>query len=84
MLECSWMLTEFERARVEQFKQSTKDKLRGLRCPDHHQQPRLHFHGAALREITISISGCCEKLMGLANSRIAFAPATESQIRKPA
>jgi hypothetical protein len=78
------MLADFDRARAEQFKQSTKDKLRGLRCPDHHHPPRLHFQGASLREITISMSGCCEKLMELANARIAGAPATEAGIRKPA
>jgi 5'-3' exonuclease len=78
------MLADFDGARAEQFKQSTKDKLRGLRCPDHHQPPRLHFQGALLREITISMSGCCEKLMELANARIASAPATAGGLRKPA
>jgi hypothetical protein len=84
MLKCSWMLTDFDGVRVEQFKQSTKDKLRGLRCPDHHQPPRLHFQGASLRDITISISGCCDKLMQLANARIAMAATAEGDIRKPA
>ncbi|MGB6942522.1 MAG: hypothetical protein WBE37_09025 [Bryobacteraceae bacterium] len=78
------MLADFDGARAEQFKQSTKDKLRGLRCPDHHQPPRLHFQGTALREITISMSGCCEKLMELANARIASAPAAVGDLRKPA
>jgi hypothetical protein len=78
------MLADFDSARVEQFKQSTKEKLRGLRCPDHHHPPRLHFSGAFLREIDISMSGCCEKLMELANARIALAPAVEAYIRKPA
>lgn len=75
---------DFDRARVEQFKQSTKDRLRGLRCPDHHQPPRLHFQGTSLRDTTISMSGCCEKLMALANARIALASAPEADIRKPA
>jgi len=70
MLECSWV-TDFESMRVERFKQSTKEKLRGLRCPDHRQTPRLHFSGRSLRDIDISMSGCCEKLMELANARIA-------------
>jgi len=84
MLECLWMLKDFDSARLEQFKQSTKDKLRGVRCPDHHQPPRLHFQGVSLRDITISLSGCCEKLMELANARIALAAAAEGDIRKPA
>ena len=78
------MLADFDGARAEQFKQSTKDKLRGLRCPDHHQPPRLHFQGSSLREINISMSGCCEKLMELANARIASAPAAAGDLRKPA
>ena len=83
MLECS-SVKDFDSARVERFKQSTKEKLRGLRCPDHHQPPRLQFSGISLRDITISMSGCCEKLMELANARIASTPATEADLRKPA
>jgi hypothetical protein len=78
------MLANFDSARVEQFKQSTKNKLRGVRCPDHHQPPRLHFQGDSLSDITISMSGCCEKLMELANARISSPASTEADIRKPA
>jgi hypothetical protein len=83
MLECS-QVTDFARTRVETFKQETKEKLRGLRCPEHHQPPRLHFSGHSLREITISMSGCCEKLMALANARIASPAPAETALRKPA
>jgi hypothetical protein len=79
-----FVVTDFDSVRVERLKQATKDKLRGLRCPDHHQPPRLHFSGNGLRDIDISMSGCCEKLMALANARIASAPAQEADIRKPA
>jgi len=71
-----------DRMRVEQFKQTTRDKLHGVRCPEHHQPPRLHFHGDSLREITITLSGCCARLMELANARIAASEPTE--MRKPA
>jgi hypothetical protein len=77
-------VADFDTLRVERFKQLTKEKLRGLRCPDHHQPPRLHFSGSSLRDIDVSLSGCCEKLMQLANTRIALAPAAEADIRKPA
>lgn len=77
-------MADFDTLRVERFKQLTKEKLRGLRCPDHHQPPRLHFSGSSLRDIDVSLSGCCEKLMQLANARIALAPAAEADIRKPA
>jgi hypothetical protein len=57
--------------RVEEFKENTARKIRDLRCPDHHQAPRLRFQGATLRDINIQLSGCCEKLISLANEKIA-------------
>jgi hypothetical protein len=59
------------RDRLEEFKEETARKLRDLRCPDHQQAPRLRFHGGCLRNISIQMSGCCEKLIALANQRIA-------------
>lgn len=82
MLKCS-LVADFDSTRVERFKQMTKEKLRGVRCPYHHQPPRLHFAGATLHDITISLSGCCEKLMAVANARIASA-GLDVEIRKPA
>ena len=64
------VLQDFDRLRVERFKQATESKLRGVRCPDHHQSPRIRFHGKALRDISISLSGCCPKVMEIANARI--------------
>jgi hypothetical protein len=68
------VFTDFDRQGVERFKQATEDKLRNVRCPDHHRPPRLRFHGSSLRDITISLSGCCSKIMDLANARIGSAP----------
>jgi len=56
---------------VEDFKDRTARKLRDLRCPDHRQSPRLRFHGASLRDISIQMSACCDKLIALANQKIA-------------
>ena len=58
-------------AAVREFKESTGRKLSAVRCPDHRQAPRLQFHGATLRDITIQMSGCCGKLIGMANKAIA-------------
>jgi hypothetical protein len=77
-------VTDFDKLRVERFKQATREKLRGVRCPDHRQPPRLHFSGNSLRDIAISLSGCCEKLMKAANARIASVAAAETGIKKPA
>jgi hypothetical protein len=65
------VVTDFDKLRVERFKQATEDKLRDVRCPEHHQPPRVRFNGTSLRDITVSLSGCCAKVMELANARIA-------------
>ena len=67
------VLSDFDRIRVERFKQSTEDKLRDVRCPEHNQPPRLRFQGSTLRDISISLSGCCGKVMDIANARIGSA-----------
>ena len=64
------VLQDFDRIRVERFKQATEEKLRDVRCPEHNQAPRLRFQGESLREISISLSGCCDKVMQLANAKI--------------
>ena len=64
------VVTDFDKLRVERFKQATEEKLRDIRCPEHHQPPRLRFHGTSLRDITISLSGCCYRVMEIANARI--------------
>jgi len=56
---------------VDQFKEHTASKLRDLRCPDHHQPPRLNFQGSSLKNINIQLTACCAKLITLANRRIA-------------
>lgn len=56
---------------VERFKHATEEKLRDVRCPEHHLPPRLRFHGHSLRDISISLSGCCSKVMEIANARIS-------------
>ena len=56
---------------VQEFKQNTARKLEGIRCPDHRQPPRLKFNGTTLRDITIQMSGCCARLIELANRAIA-------------
>ena len=56
---------------IDEFKQSTARKLETVRCPDHRQSPRLKFHGATLRDVTVQMSGCCSKLLELANKAIA-------------
>jgi hypothetical protein len=56
---------------IEEFKEQTARKVRDLLCPDHRQPPRLRFHGTSLRDVSIQMSGCCSKLIELANLKIA-------------
>ena len=63
------MLTAIET--IDEFKEQTAKKLRDLRCPDHHQAPRIRFSGSSLRDVSIQLSGCCAKLITLANQAIA-------------
>ena len=56
---------------VEEFKARTLRKLEDVRCPDHKQPPRLRFQGSTLRDVSIQLSACCEKLAALANQKIA-------------
>jgi len=76
------VLTDFDRAGVERFKQTTEDKLRDVRCPEHNQPPRVRFQGSSLRDISVSLSGCCSRVMELANAKIGSAwpnPAESAQ-----
>ena len=58
-------------ATVEQFKEQTACKLEHVRCPQHRQPPRLKFQGMTLRDVSVQMSGCCAKLLELANRAIA-------------
>ena len=57
---------------MEEFKQHTARKLSDVRCPDHKQSPRLNFRGSTLRDVTIQVSACCDKLSAMANERLAL------------
>jgi hypothetical protein len=66
---------------VEEFKERTLDKLRDVRCPDHKQAPRVSFRGTTLRDVSIQVNACCEKLAALANEKIAVPAATPAAAR---
>jgi hypothetical protein len=65
------VLTVTAESAVEQFKTRTIDKLRDVRCPVHHQPPRIRFEGSTLRDVRISMSACCARLSHIANQAIA-------------
>ena len=77
------VFTNFDRAGVERFKQSTEEKLRDVRCPEHRQAPRIRFHGTCLRDISISVTGCCAKLMEIANAKIGCVDRSPASVAPP-
>jgi hypothetical protein len=60
-----------EQASIHDFKRATEDKLREVLCPEHRQRPRVRVIGTSIREAKLSVTGCCDKLMALANQAIA-------------
>ena len=78
------MLSDFDKVRVERFKQATQEKLRHVRCPEHHRAPRVKFQGNSIHDISVSLSGCCAKVMEIANVEIGGAgPCKSNPIRPP-
>jgi hypothetical protein len=71
MVECSWVHSTLEQASIHDFKRATEEKLRGVLCPEHHQRPRVRVIGTSIREAKLSVSGCCDRLMCLANHALA-------------
>ncbi len=62
-------------ASIHEFKRAAELKLRGVRCPDHRRTPRVRVTGASLRDAQLYLSGCCDKVMALANRAIGLASA---------
>jgi hypothetical protein len=60
-----------EQASIHDFRRATEEKLREVLCPEHHQRPRLRVIGTSIRDAKLSMSGCCDRLMALANQAIA-------------
>lgn len=60
-----------EQTSVQDFKRATEGKLRDVLCPEHHQRPHVRVIGTSMREAKLSVTGCCDKLMSLANQAIA-------------
>ena len=65
------MHSTLEQASIHDFKRATEDKLRDVLCPEHRQRPRVRVIGTSIREAKLSVTGCCDKLMALANQAIA-------------
>jgi hypothetical protein len=60
-----------EQTSIHDFKKATEYKLRDVCCPEHRQHPRVRVIGTSIRDAKLSVTGCCDKLMTLANQAIA-------------
>jgi hypothetical protein len=56
---------------IDDFRRATEQKLRGVCCPEHRQRPRVRVIGTSIRDAKLSVTGCCDKLMAMANQAIA-------------
>ena len=65
------MHSTLEQASIHDFRRATEEKLREVLCPEHRQRPRLRVIGTSIRDAKLSMSGCCDRLMALANQAIA-------------
>ncbi len=65
------MHSTLEQASIHDFRRATEEKLREVLCPEHRQRPRVRVIGTSIRDAKLTMSGCCDRLMALANQAIA-------------
>ncbi len=65
------MHSTLEQASIYDFRRATEEKLRDVFCPEHRQRPRVRVIGTSIRDAKLTMSGCCDRLMALANQAIA-------------
>jgi hypothetical protein len=52
-----------QEAAFQQVKTNVQERLRRVRCPQHHQAPRVAGSGTSLATLRWSIAGCCDRLV---------------------
>lgn len=61
-------MSEADKAKVAEYVQQ---RVGGLTCPDHHEQPTIVVAGSKLDDITFRVEGCCQKIIYLVKSKLA-------------
>ena len=59
-----------ERAALKQIEKSIRDRVGGLRCPDHASFPRVTATGSRVEAMEFDLSGCCDRLLKMTVSRL--------------
>ncbi len=52
-----------EQAVLGQIADHIKKAVGSVRCPEHHQAPKIKVKGRNLDNLSFEVSGCCEKLI---------------------
>ena len=59
-----------EKAVAEKVVEHVQQRLGQIRCPQHHQQPRVMASGSSLDRLTFTIKGCCQELKDAATKAL--------------
>ena len=59
-----------EKAVVEGVIKHVQERLGQVRCPQHHQQPRVRASGSSLDQLKLTIAGCCQELKDTASNAL--------------
>lgn len=60
-----------EKSAFEQVKKNVQERLRRVRCPEHHQSPRVTSSGSSLSNLSWSIEGCCDQVVSEAKKALS-------------
>lgn len=52
-----------ERAALRAIRRSIRDRIGGLRCPDHNTAPRVTATGSRVDALEFDLAGCCTKML---------------------
>jgi len=60
-----------ERAALKQIEQSIRNRVGGMRCPEHGASPRLTASGSRADALDFELTGCCDELMSRTTASLA-------------
>ncbi len=55
--------SEMEKAVYGQVRDNIRERLEGVRCPEHGERPTVIVMGSSLDNLEFDVDGCCEELV---------------------
>lgn len=52
-----------EQATLNQLSEHIKKAVGSVRCPEHHQTPKIKVKGRNLENLSFEVSGCCKQII---------------------